>query len=250
MNDVGRVVPMPVRREAQATASGASSMMSGASEATRRAAAASSTIDDWGRDPDLVRTLTAAARIRWQVTVGGDQRLPARNGALIVVNSRRYALSTVFAAFAISRAVDRPVRFVGRPDDAPVGAFARRAGALLDHPDEVGGALRAGELVVLGAESSRHPRQVGVINHFHVGAAVAASVPVFPAATSSTPFTRRARVEIGDAVRSRRRRRGPLAELELADQVAAAIELLLDELGEINTGWPFERFRIGGMGGD
>ena len=51
----------------------------------------------------------------------------------IVVNTRRYALTPIFAAFAISEAVDRPVRFVGRPDTAPVGAFARRIGGLLDH---------------------------------------------------------------------------------------------------------------------
>ena len=47
----------------------------------------------------------------------------------------------------LSEAVDRPVRFVGRPDVAPIGPLLRRIGGLLDHPDEVAGALcRGGSL--------------------------------------------------------------------------------------------------------
>ena len=250
MSDIGRVVPMPVRRGARAAAATVSGAMNGAGAAARRLSdEAPGTVDDWGRDPALVRALMLAAQFRWGVTVGGDQHVPKRKGGLIVVNTRRYALAPIFTAFAISRAVDRPVRFVGRPDDAPVGAFARRIGALLDDADEVRGALRAGELVVLGAEPSPTPREVGRVDHFHVGAAVAAGVPVFPTATTSTPLTRRARVEIGGYVRSRHRRRGPLAELELADQIAEEIELLLDELGDLNTGWPFEQISFGGLGG-
>jgi len=245
VSDRGRVIPMPVQRSARAAASS----VSGATTAARRAAESPGMIDDWGRDPALVRSMTLAARFRWSVALGGAERLPKRKGALIVVNTRRYALAPVFAAFAIADATGRPVRFVGRPDDAPLRAFARRVGALLDDPDEIGGALRAGQLVVLGAAPSPSPREVGVIDHFHIGAAVAESVAVYPAATTSTPFTRRARVEVDDYVRSSRRRRGPLGELELADQVARRITLLLDELGDLNTGWPFGQFPIGGVGG-
>ena len=75
--------------------------------------------------------------------MGGDQRLPSRKGALIVVNARTLALAPIYAALALSETVDRPVRFVGRPDVAPVGPLLRRIGALLDHPDEVAGALAA-----------------------------------------------------------------------------------------------------------
>lgn len=188
------------------------------------------TVDDWGRDPGLVRSMMQLARVRWDVSVGGDQRLPRRKGGLIVVNTRRFALTPVFAAFAISEAVDRPVRFVGRPDTAPVGAFARRIGGLLDHPDEVGGALAAGQLVVIGAEPGEHGSDfVGLVDHAIVGAALAAGVSVYPAATSSSPLMRAARVEIGSASRSPRKRRGPLTELELADRVRLDIALLLDE---------------------
>jgi hypothetical protein len=208
------------------------------------------TVDDWGRDPGLVRSMMHLARVRWDVSVGGDQRLPRRKGGLIVVNTRRFALTPIFAAFAISEAVDRPVRFVGRPDTAPVGAFARRIGGLLDHPDEVGGALAAGQLVVMGAEPGEHGSDlVGLVDHAIVGAAVAAGVPVYPAATSSSPLMRAARVEIGTASRSPRKRRGPLTELELADRVRLDIALLLDELGELHTGTPLDWLPISGLGG-
>ncbi|HSL73780.1 MAG TPA: hypothetical protein VK853_04910 [Ilumatobacteraceae bacterium] len=204
-------------------------------------------VDDWGRDPGLVRTVMHLARLRWAVSVGGDQRLPRRKGGLIVVNTRRFALTPIFTALAVSEAVDRPVRFVGRPDTAPVGAFSRRIGGLLEHPDEVGGALAAGQLVVLGAVHGE--REVGIVDHAIVGAAVAAGVSVYPAATSSSPLMRAARVEIGPASRSPRRRRGPLTELELADRVRLDISLLLDELGELHTGTPLDWFPLSGLGG-
>jgi len=209
-------------------------------------------VDDWGRDPGFVRQRIALSQLRWSVSVGGDQHLPRRQGALIVVNARRFALAPILAAFAISEAVDRPCRFVGRSDTAPLGPLGRRIGGLLDHPDEVFGALRAGELVVLGAAASTGLRQVGSvgrIKHEHVGAATAAGVQVYPAATMSSPFGRNARVEIGPATRPSRRRRGPLAELELADHLRRQIEQLLDEMGEIRTGTPIDWLPLSGLGG-
>lgn len=209
-------------------------------------------VDDWGRDPGFVRQMIALSQLRWSVSVGGDQHLPRRNGALIAVNARRFALAPILAAFAISEAVDRPVRFVGRSDSAPLGPLGRRIGGLLDHPDEVFGALRAGELVVLGAAASTGLRQVGYvgrIKHEHVGAATAAGVQVYPAATMSSPFARNARVEIGQATRPSRRRRGPLAELELADHLRDQIVRLLDEMGEIRTGTPIDWLPLSGLGG-
>lgn len=204
-------------------------------------------VDDWGRDPGLVRGVMQLARLRWDVTVGGDQRLPRRKGALIVVNTRRFALTPIFAAFAISEAVDRPVRFVGRPDTAPIGALARRIGGLLEHPDEVRGALAANQLVVLGAEHGAGP--VGLVDHAIVGGALAAGVSVYPAATTSSPLMRAARVEIGAASRSPRKRRGPLTELELADRVRLDIATLIDEFGELHTGTPLDWLPISGIGG-
>ncbi len=214
----------------------------------------SGTIDDWGRDPGLVRATMHLARVRWDVAVGGDQHLPRRKGALVVVNTRRFALAPIFSALALSEAVDRPVRFVGRPDTAPVGAFSRRLGGLLDLPDEVAGALGAGELVVMGADhdarvGAGHHQLVGRVDHALVGAALRAGVPVHPGATASSPFARAARVEIGRASRSPRKRRGPLTELELADQVRIDIGLLLDEFGEVRTGTALDRLPLSGFGG-
>lgn len=244
---LGRVVQLPVRHGAEL----ASSAVSGTGAMFRRLTdEPSGHVDEWGRDAGLFRTFTALAEVRWAVSTGGEQQLPTRAGALIVVNARRYSLAHVFCAFAISRAIDRPVRFVGRPDEAPIGALAQRLGGLLDHPDEVAGALRAGELVVSAATSTGRPREVGVVDHTIVGAALMTKSAVFPAATTSSPFSRHARVEIGPAARRGRRRRGPLAELELADQIRSDIRLLLDEMGDINTGTPLDWLPFSGMGGN
>lgn len=244
---LGRVVQFPAR----AGGALASDAISGTATAVRRLTdELSGHVDDWGRDAGLFRTVTKLSELRWAVSTGGADRLPDRSGALIVVNARRHSISHVFAAFAISRAVDRPARFVGRPDETFIGPLAQRLGGLLDHPDEVAGALRAGELVVMPAGATTRTREVGVVDHTLVGAALATKVPVIPAATSSSPFSRRARVEIGSPIRSRRRRRGPLAELELADDVRGAIRLLLDEMGDINTGTPMDWLPLSGMGGN
>jgi len=247
---LGRVVNLPVRD----TASRASAAMSRAAadlnaSVTRLTDEQRGVVDDWGRDPGLVRDMIRASRVRWNVTIGGDQHLPRRKGALIVVNARALALAPVFSAFALSEVVDRPVRFVGRPDTAPVGAFVRRIGGLLDHPDEVAGALAAGELVIMGAAHNERSRRVGRVDHALIGAALAARVSVHPAATSSSPIGRAARLEIGTPSRSPRKRKGPLAELELADRVADDIELLLSEMGNLRTGTPLDWLPLTGLGG-
>jgi len=249
-SSLGRVINFPVRRGTE-LASGAASLASSGINATttRLTAEQTSTVDDWGRDPQLVRAVTTLSRIRWSVSLGGEDRLKRRKGALIVVNARKFALAPIFAALAISDAVERPVRFVGRPDAAPIGAFSRRIGGLLDQPDEVAGALNAGELVVMGAEHGTSSREVGIVDHALVGAAILASVPVYPAATSSNPIGRNARVEIGQATRPGRKRRGPLAELEMADRVRADIGLLLDEMGDIGTGTPLDWLPLTALGG-
>lgn len=242
---LGRVVSFPARAGA-AVGRAASDVNA---TVTRLTDERPGVVDDWGRDAGFVRAVMGVARLRWDVTVGGDQHLPRRGGALIVVSTRRLALAPVFSALAISSAVDRPVRFVGRPDTAPIGAYARRLGGLLDHPDEVAGALAAGELVVLGAHPGDGLRDVGEVDHTIVGAAIATGVKVFPCATASTPIGRATRVEIGAASRQPRRRRGPLAELELADRVRSDIADLLDGFGNLPTGTPLDWLPLTSLGG-
>lgn len=239
-----RVIALPVERTLTAA------RRTAASAAARQVGTlGAGAVDDWGRDPALVQFTIRLGRLRWNTVVGGDQRLPARAGALVVVNSRRYALSTVFAALALGRATGRPVRFAGRPDTAPIGALARRLGGLLERPDEVAGALRAGELVVIGTSPELHPRRVGRVDHRLVGAAVETKTAVFPAAAASSPWGRGARIEVGPALRPGRRRRGPLIELELADAVERRIRDLLAEFGGTQTGTPLDWLPLSGMGG-
>ena len=193
-------------------------------------------VDDYGRDPHLIRALTPFAQLRWSVTVGGIQHLPANKGALLVCNSRRYSLSAVYAALALSDETGRPVRFVGRPDIAPIGPFMRRIGGLLATPADVLNALSHHELVLVAAAGTSHPRNAGKVPHELIGPAVVAGLPVLPVATMSSAIGRAARVEVGPAVRPRRKRRGPLAEVELADEVQHHLQRMLDGFGGVQTG--------------
>ncbi len=243
MDRLADVISLPARRAASSLAGGARSTLEHVVDSSRHM------VDDWGRDPDFVARVWSVSHLRWNVAVNGHGRLPKRDGALIVVSARRFALAPVFAALSIGGAVGRPVRFVGRPDIAPIGPVMQRLGGLLARADEITGALRAGQLVVMGAGPTTHPRAVGHIDHRLVGAAVAAGTKVFPAATASAPFLRGARVEIGPEVRPNRARRGPLAELELADALESVIQQLLDELGGPVTGTPLDWLPLSGMGG-
>ena len=188
-------------------------------------------VDDWGCDSDAVARAFAVSRLRWDVSVGGAEHLPRRGGALIVTNARALALAPLLAALALGDTVGRPVRFVGRPDVAPIGPLLQRLGGLLPIADELAGALRAGELVVLSAAHRRDNAHTGAIDHALVGAAVAARVRVLPAVTLSALSSRAARVELGVPLARTRIRRGPLAELELADALQRRIDELLVEFG-------------------
>ncbi len=126
-------------------------------------------VDEWGRDAHLIELLSPTATLRWDVSVGGIHHLPKRGGALLVTNSRRFSLSSIYTAWALSQATARPVRFGGRPDIAPLGPLLQRLGGLLDKPEEIRGALRAGELVVVSAKGTSNPRHAGPVDHDKIG---------------------------------------------------------------------------------
>jgi hypothetical protein len=193
-------------------------------------------VDDFGRDPHLVAALTPLAKLRWDVSVGGTEHLPTRGGALLVCNSRRFALSGIYAALALGEATGRPVRFVGRPDIAPIGTFMRRIGGLLAEPADIAGALRHHELVIISADSAPHHRQAGTVPHELVAPAVLTKTPVFPVAVMSGLIGRTARVDVGARVRPRHKRRGPLDEVELAEQVQHHLQRMLDGYGGVQSG--------------
>lgn len=246
---LGRTVTRTNRVVNTAIGSIAGAATSGARAATRRLTEEPlGATDDWGCDPALVRNIMLLAQLRWDVSTGGDQHLPKRAGALIVVNSPRFSASPLFAAFAISEAIDRPVRFVGRSDTDVRGSFSRRIGGLLNHPDELAGALRAQQVVVMAAGSAAGTRHVGTVDHTLIGAALATGTRVFPAAATSTPFARHARLEIGSSTRPPRKRRGPLAELELAGRLQTDIAMLLEEMGDISTGTVLDWLPLSGIG--
>ncbi|HUF98373.1 MAG TPA: hypothetical protein VMM60_09600 [Ilumatobacter sp.] len=239
---IADVITLPARTVTQATASATTN----AYFTARRWLA--DEVDDWGRDNGLTNRIWMASQLRWDISVGGTEHLPKRSGALIVVNARRFALAPLFAALAIGADIDRPVRFVGRPDIAPFGPSLQRMGALLPIAAELEGALRAGQLIVVGAGHERTNARSGAVDHRLVGAAIAAKVPVFPAATASVLLRRNARVEVGAAVKSAKRRRGPLEELETADAVRARIDSLLVEMGGTLTGTPLDWFPLARIG--
>jgi hypothetical protein len=172
------------------------------------------TVDEWGRDARLIGALAPLASLRWDVSVSGRQ-LIGSGAALIVVNARRFALSPIVAALALSDELARPVRFVGRPDYVPFGPFLRRLGGLLAQPGEVAGALRAGELVIATASPEL------------IGAAIREHAPVHVAAITSALTSRSVHIEISEALAEDRGRHGPLAEVEFADVARLRLQQLL-----------------------
>lgn len=206
-------------------------------------------VDDWGRDDTLVQIGARLLGLRWKTSIGGARHLPAEGPGLIVVNARSLMLTPWHVAIVLSRHLGRPVRFVGRPDAAPFGALARRLGGLLSRPDEVAAALGDGQLLAYGAAGTLDPRRVGDVDYRFVGAAVRAGAPVHPAAVGVSLIGRAARIEIGSAVVPPRRRRGPIAELELADRLRAALVEVLETSGAPRTGTPLDWIPVGIGGG-
>ncbi len=193
-------------------------------------------IDDWGRDDSFVRVADLLARVRWETVVGGLELVPADGPAVFVVNTRRFRLTQWWVAVELSSAIGRPVRFVGRSDTAPIGALARRLGGLLARPDEIAGALRHGQLLVVGLGGTIDPRHAGSCDPRLIEPAVERRVPVFPTAATASDSSRTARIEIAPAITASRRRRGPLGELELAHRIEGKVGELLEAFGGAHTG--------------
>jgi 1-acyl-sn-glycerol-3-phosphate acyltransferase len=193
-------------------------------------------VDEWGRDARVVELLAPVIALRWDVTVRGVHHVPKRGGALLVTNARRFSLTPIYTALALGSATHRPVRFAGRPDVVPVGPLLQRLGGLFARDDEIRGALRAGELVVTAAAGTLNARRAGRVDQTLTGAAAAAAVPVLPVASTSTPFGRAARVEVGAPIRPHRKRRGPLGDIEVAELTERHIQRLLDGVGGLHTG--------------
>jgi hypothetical protein len=211
---------------------------SGVVAIVRRQATGLNEIDPWGMDHDLVGAARSLARLRWDITVGGADNVPATGGALLVANRRPLGATPLLVAAAIGRATERNVRFAGIVDIAPIGPAMRRLGGVVARPDEVAGLLRAGHLPAVWCQpriTTSH--RVGPAPVPYLAAALEAGAPVLPVAVIAPPLARRVRVEVGPPVvppsrtspsRSSRRP-GPLAAAELADAVRQAIQRMVDE---------------------
>lgn len=193
----------------------------------RRHAAGGNEVDPWGMDPDLVGLARALAPVRWSITVGGTDHVPAMGPALLVANRRLLAATPLLVAAAIGRATGREVRFTGIADLAPLGPALRRVGGVLARPDEVAGLLRHGQLPAVWCEP-RSSKRVGAVPQAFLAAAMATGAPVLPVAVIAPPLVRRVRVEVGPPV-APRPHAGPLAVAELADAVRDAIQRIVDE---------------------
>ena len=121
-------------------------------------------VDDYGRDPHLISALAPLAKLRWDVTVGGEQHLPVRTGALLVCNHVSY-----MDALILSASIPRPARFVMyykifnipvmrwifRTAKAIPIAGARENPELMQRAfDEVDAVLAEGELVCIFPEGA------------------------------------------------------------------------------------------------
>jgi 1-acyl-sn-glycerol-3-phosphate acyltransferase len=194
-------------------------------------------VDDWGRDEVLARAARKLTRLRWDTACGGLSHIPPSGPALLVVNTQRFNLTPWWVALVLSEELRRPVRFVGRSDSAPLGAFARRLGGLLARPDDVGGALGAGQLVLGGLTGTIDTKRTGRCDPELLAPAIELGVPVFPTAAAASDVWRTARIDVATAI-GPRRPPGDLTPEQLAHRVEEEIDALLASFGVARLGLP------------
>ena len=207
-------------------------------DVVQRRLAGAYVVDPWGLDREVHALAAGAARLRWTVTVSRGAHLPADGPALVVANQRLASLSHVAGVLQLGHERGRAVRFVGVPDIEPAATVLRRLGGVLERPDEVAGLLRAGEVVVVWCSVLlRGGARVGHVRPELLEPAVEVACPVLPVAIHGSRFGRSLRVDVGPALSRRRRRAGPLAAVDLADDAREAVQVLLDEAAPQR--WPY-----------
>lgn len=186
-------------------------------------------VDPWGLDVDLLETVSPALGLRWAIEVDCAERVPGDGPALLLAN-RRVGMSEPFVlARGVRLATGRPVRVVGVPDVAPVGAVLRRLGGVLERPEEVAGLLRAGEVVAVWCSRLLQPgRLVGQAPIPLLAPAVELGAPVLPVALLGRELGRRWRIRIGAPV-APHTTSGPLAVADVADTAGEGVRRLLLE---------------------
>src|SRR5262245_15449215 len=154
--------------------------LSGERSALRRRLEGTYDVDEWGLDRDYVAAASPLFALRWNVETIGADVLPARGPVLLVANSRLGLSEPFVLTRGIRLATGRFVRVAGVPDIAPVGPALRRLGGVLARPDEVGGLLRAGQMVGLTLGPSIRRDRAGSVRADLVAPALDARADVVP----------------------------------------------------------------------
>jgi 1-acyl-sn-glycerol-3-phosphate acyltransferase len=188
-----------------------------------------------GRDHDLADLVVPLGSVRFGIEIDGANRLPEDGPALVVANRRLGASEPFVLARGIRQATGRHVRCVGVPDVQPVGSVLRRLGGVLARPDEVGGLLRAGEVVAVFLDRQLwRAHGAGGVPPELFAPAFDLGVPVLPAALLGRELSRRWRLRLGMPI-EHPDERGPLAMVELADRARSRVQAMLDEA--VAPGW-------------
>jgi len=201
---------------------------SGERSALRRRLEGTYDVDPWGLDTDFVAAASPLFGLRWQIETIGADVLPARGPVLLVANSRLGLSEPFVLTRGIRLATGRSVRVAGVPDIAPVGPALRRLGGVLARPDEVGGLLRAGQMVGLTLGPTVRRDRAGSVRADLVAPALDARADVVPVALVGREVGRRWKLVVGPAI-ERPPSRGPLAAAELAERVRQGVQTMLDD---------------------
>lgn len=182
-------------------------------------------VDEWGLDHDLASVLGSLLPLRLAVVVVGRELLP--DGPAVLVHNRTpLGLERAAVVLGVGVASDRPVRFTGVPDVAPLLGLLRRVGGVSGHGADVRGLLHAGQLVAVGLRPVRPDGgRTGTLDRAAVLAATAEGAPLVPVAVHLATAWRRARVVLGEPVTTRRRGRA-----RPVDEAAALVRTRIAEL--------------------
>ena len=197
-------------------------------EVLRRRVAGEFVVDEWGLDGDVVDLVDPFLALRWSIHLDGADHLPTAGPALLVASRKIGVSEPLVLGRAVRRAIGRHLRFLGVPDVPALGPFLRRLGGALDRPDELGGLLRAGELVAAPlSQVAWPPGRAGTIRPESLAPALALGAPVIPVAVDGWETGWRWVVRVGKPVPPPPGG-GALALAELAEQTRAGVQQLLD----------------------
>ncbi len=117
--------------------------------AVRRRVAGRYPLDAFGLDAQLSDLMAPLLRGVIKVSVAGDEHIPSRGPAVLVMNRGFGVFEPAALTVAVMNACGRRARVVGAPGVWGVGAALRRIGAIAASVADVTSALNEGHLVVV-----------------------------------------------------------------------------------------------------